>query len=44
MPKTDNWKNGEKIGNFSKLEKPKICVLGNVIWKAHAKFQIASSE
>jgi len=32
-------KNGENSGNFPKLEKPKIWVIGNVIRKAHANFQ-----
>ena len=40
MPKSKNRKNGKNIRNFSKI---KIYVLGNVIRKAHAKFQETSS-
>ena len=43
MPESKNWKNGENSRNFSEFEKQKIRVLGNVIRKAHAKFQEASS-
>ena len=35
--------NGENSRNFSKFKKTEIWVLGNVIMKAHAKFQEASS-
>ena len=42
ISKSKNWKNGKNIGNFTKFEKPKIWVLGNVIRKKHAKFQETS--
>ena len=35
--------NGENSRNFSKFRKTKNSVLGNVIMKAHAQFQEASS-
>ena len=41
MSKSKNWKNGKNMRHFSKIEKPKKLVLGNVIRKACAKFQEA---
>ena len=43
MHESKNWKNGENSRNFWGFRKTKVRVLGNVIRKAHAKFQEASS-
>ena len=43
IAKSKNLKNEENLRNFSILEKTKNRVLVNVIGKAHAKFQEASS-
>ena len=43
MSKSKSWRNGDNTGNFTKIENQKIKLLGNVIKKAHAKFQEASS-
>ena len=43
MSKSKNWENDENTGNFKKIEKPKMWALENVIRKAYANFQEASS-
>ena len=43
MSKFKNMENSENTGNFTKIKKPKIRVLRNVIIKEHSKSQEASS-
>ena len=39
--KSKNRKNGENTGIYSKFYRPKTFVLGNIIRKPYAKFQVA---